>query len=197
MTILVTGGNRGLGKAIVDCFKDDVGVDSIGRHNGFDITKNVNEIAETSLGYDVFINNAFDGPPQSEWANFGQVHVLHAVYTEWKKANKQGIIINIGSIGERTIVAPEPDFETYRVAKAALKHASLQCSKAFKDNLVPFRTSLLTFDRLDTDLSRSRPSWTGNGINTLDVCNQIHLIMNLSKNSCIEEIITSVNFDFK
>lgn len=193
MTMLVTGGNKGLGKVICEVFN----ADSISRANGFDITKNVKEVADTSLGYDIFVNNAFDGPPQSEWANFAQFHVLNAVYTAWKTANKDGIIINIGSVGERTVVAPEPDFETYRVAKAALKHASLQCSKAFKDNVVPFRTSLLTLDRLDTELSRSRPSWTGNGVSCINVCDQIQLILNTNKNSCIEEIVTSVNFNSK
>lgn len=192
MKYLVTGGNRGLGKAIVDRFE----ADSISRSDGFDITKDVGDIAKLSLEYDVFINNAFDGPPQEEWANFGQFQVLHAVYTKWKWAEKKGTIINIGSTGERTIVAPEPNFETYRVAKAALKHASLQCSKAFKDNIVPFKTTLLTLDRLDTELSRSRASWTGNGINCEDVCKQIALIMLTDPNTCIDEIVTSVNFNF-
>lgn len=191
MKILVTGGNNGLGKEIVSYFS----ADSISRSNGYDITKNVNAIALMSLEYDVFVNNAFDGPPQEEWANFGQVNVLQEVYTMWKANNKSGIIINIGSVGERTIVAPEPSFETYRVAKAALKHASLQCSKAFKENLVPFKTTLLSLDRLDTYLTRSRGSWTGNGINCRDVCDQIGLIFNLSTNTCIDEIVTSVNFN--
>jgi NAD(P)-dependent dehydrogenase (short-subunit alcohol dehydrogenase family) len=144
----------------------------------------------------VFVNNAFDGPPQEEWANFGQVQVLHEVYTLWKANNKKGHIINIGSVGERTIVAPEPSFETYRVAKAALKHASLQSSRAFKDNLVHFKTTLLTLDRLDTELTRSRASWTGNGVDCASVCDQIAMILSLNSNSCIEEIVTSVNFNF-
>jgi NAD(P)-dependent dehydrogenase (short-subunit alcohol dehydrogenase family) len=192
MKILVTGGNKGLGQEIVNRFN----ATSISRSDGHDITKHSREIAEKSLDYDVFVNNAFDGPPQEEWANFGQVQVLHEVYTLWKANNKKGHIINIGSVGERTIVAPEPSFETYRVAKAALKHASLQSSRAFKDNLVHFKTTLLTLDRLDTELTRSRASWTGNGVDCASVCDQIAMILSLNSNSCIEEIVTSVNFNF-
>lgn len=192
MKMLVTGGNRGLGLTLVNHFS----ADSISRVDGLDITKDTKAIAEKSLDYDVFVNNAFDGPPQEEWANFGQVQVLHDVYTAWKTNNKKGYIINIGSVGERTIIAPEPSFETYRVAKAALKHASLQSSRAFKDNLVQFKTTLLTLDRLDTELTRSRASWTGNGVNCNNICDQLALILSLNSNSCIEEIVTSVNFNF-
>lgn len=192
MKMLVTGGNKGLGIVIATHFK----ADSISRENGYNITTDAKKIAEKSLEYDVFVNNAFDGPPQEEWANFGQFQVLHAVYTAWKEVGKNGLIINVGSVGERTIVAPEPSFESYRVAKATLKHASLQCSKAFKENVVPFKTTLLTLDRLDTELTRSRASWTGNGINCVDVCKQIELIINASANTCIEEIVTSVNFSY-
>jgi NAD(P)-dependent dehydrogenase (short-subunit alcohol dehydrogenase family) len=190
--MLVTGGNRGLGQEIVNRFN----ATSISRSSGYDITKHAREIAEKSLDYDVFVNNAFDGPPQEEWANFGQIQVLYEIYTLWKANNKKGHIINIGSIGQRTIVAPEPSFETYRIAKAALKHASLQSSRAFKDNLVQFKTTLLTLDRLDTELTRSRASWTGNGVDCASVCDQIALILSLNSNSCIEEIVTSVNFNF-
>jgi len=192
MKVLVTGGNKGLGKYIVDRFN----ATSISRSNGYNITKHAREIAEKSLHYDVFVNNAFDGPPQEEWADFGQVQVLHEVYTLWKANNKHGHIINVGSVGERTIIAPEPSFETYRVAKAALKHASLQSSRAFKDNLVQFKTTLLTLDRLDTELTRSRASWTGNGVDCASVCDQIAMILTLNSNSCIEEIVTSVNLNF-
>jgi NAD(P)-dependent dehydrogenase (short-subunit alcohol dehydrogenase family) len=119
MKMLITGGNRGLGKYLTDTFN----AHSISRSNGFDITKDHVAIAEMSLQYDVFVNNAFDGPPQEAWANFGQVNVLEAVYDAWSKNNKIGHIFNIGSIGEKQVVAREPGFETYRVAKAALSHA--------------------------------------------------------------------------
>ncbi len=75
MKMLVTGGNRGLGKHLVEEF----GGTSISRANGIDITRDVSAIATMSLDYDVFVNNAFDGPPQEAWANFAQSQVYFAV----------------------------------------------------------------------------------------------------------------------
>jgi NAD(P)-dependent dehydrogenase (short-subunit alcohol dehydrogenase family) len=193
MKVLITGGNRGLGLDLVQQF----GGDSISRTDGVDITKDAKLIAEKSLDYDIFINNAFDGPPQEEWANFGQVQVLLEVFAQWKAAGKQGWIFNIGSVGERNIVAPEPSFETYRIAKSALAHASRQCTAAFKTDLVKFKTTLITPDRLDTELSRSRASWTGNGVDCGDITNFIRYATTINKNTCVEEIILYVNFNSK
>jgi NAD(P)-dependent dehydrogenase (short-subunit alcohol dehydrogenase family) len=193
MKMLVTGGNRGLGLSIVKKFQ----ADSISRESGYDITKDVDKIAQLSLQYDVFVNNAFDGPPQEPWANFAQINLLHAVYFAWQTEKKNGHIINIGSTGERTIVPPNPAFETYRVAKAALSHASHQCTAAFKQSVVPFKTTLITLDRLDTELSRSRENWTGNGIDLDNVDSMIELSLSSKPNTCIEEIVAYVNFGFK
>lgn len=193
MKVLVTGGNRGLGKHLVEVFNGT----SISRADNLDITKDCDVIANLSLDYDVFVNNAFDGPPQEAWANFGQVRVLEAVYDSWSKNNKTGYIFNIGSVGEKHVVAREPSFETYRVAKAALTHASRQCTASFKANLVPFKTTLITLDRLDTELSRSRSNWTGNGIALNDVSNFIKYAATLNRNTCIEEITFYCNLEFK
>jgi MoaA/NifB/PqqE/SkfB family radical SAM enzyme len=192
-TFFITGGNRGLGQHLVQSFKGT----SISRAQGYDITKNVKEIAEISLDFDVFVNNAFDGPPQEEWANFAQVQVYMAVYDAWKTAGKTGYIFNIGSTGGKNIVAPEPRFETYRISKAALEHASKQGTQAFKQNIVPFKTTLITLDRLDTELSRSRTNWTGNGIGLTDVSNFIQYATAVSANTVVEEATFYVNFDYK
>ena len=145
----------------------------------------------------MFINNAFDGPPQESWANFAQAQIYFAVYDAWKAAGKTGHIFNIGSSGSKNIVAPEPRFETYRVSKAALEHASRQGTQAFKQNLVPFKTTLITLDRLDTELSRSRPNWTGNGINLTDISNFIQYATAVSQNTVVEEATFYVNLDHK
>lgn len=195
MNILVTGGNRGLGKHIVETFN----ADSCQRSNNYNITSDadIKLIVSRSLEYDVFVNNAFDGPPQESWANFAQINLYMAVYDAWKTANKQGHIFNIGSIGEKTIVAPEPRFETYRISKAALAHASKQGTQAFKQNHVPFRTTLISIDRLDTELSRSRPNWTGNGIDLSDITNFIRYATTVSANTVVEEATFYCNLDFK
>lgn len=192
-TFFITGGNRGLGLYLKDKFEGT----SISRAQGYDITKNVKEIAEISLDFDVFVNNAFDGPPQEDWANFAQAQIYMAVYDAWKAADKTGHIINIGSTGSKSIVAPEPRFETYRISKAALEHASKQGTQAFKQNIVPFKTTLITLDRLDTELSRSRPNWTGNGVNLDDIGNFIQYAIAVSNNTVIEEATFYVNFDYK
>lgn len=193
MKFMITGGSRGLGLDLVNHFQGD----SYCRATGHDITRDVAKLADISLAYDVFVNNAFDGPFQEPWANFAQTNLLYAVARAWQEQNKTGTIINIGSVGTETVVAPDPGFETYRVSKAALKAHSQQWTRAFKENRVRFRTSLLTLDRLDTELTRSRPSWTGNGLSTNSICDIVQLICNLPANTCMEEIITWVNLDHK
>jgi NADP-dependent 3-hydroxy acid dehydrogenase YdfG len=192
-TFLITGGSRGLGQHLTEKFSGT----SISRADGYDITKDLKSIAEMSLKYDVFINNAFDGPPQEDWANFAQAQVYMAVYDAWKSSGKTGHIFNIGSSGSKNIVAPEPRFETYRVSKAALEHASRQGTQAFKQNLVPFKTTLITLDRLATELSRSRPTWTGNGIDLTDISNFIQYATSVNQNTVVEEATFYVNFDHK
>lgn len=194
-TFLITGGNRGLGLYLAKTF--DAHIQH--RGNGYDITntEDIARIAAESLQYDVFVNNAFDGPPQEPWANFAQVQVYMAVYDAWKTAGKTGHIFNIGSVGSKTIVAPEPRFETYRISKAALEHASKQGTQAFKQNAVLFKTTLITPDRLDTDLSRSRPNWTGNGVALQDITDFIKYAVTVSPNTVIEEATFYVNFDHK
>jgi len=189
----ITGNNRGLGLELSKYFN----ADGSSRASGKDITKDIDNIVEDSIHYDVFINNAFDGPPDSDWANYAQVNLLQAVYKRWKELNKSGWIFNIGSNGEQTIVAPDPDWETYRVAKAALAHASRQCTQAFKQGLVPFKTTLITPDRLDTELSRSRNNWTGNGIDCKDICKFIDYCVSTNSNTVIADITLLVNFTHK
>jgi NAD(P)-dependent dehydrogenase (short-subunit alcohol dehydrogenase family) len=192
MKMLVTGGNRGLGQGLVNYFQ----ADSTSRNSGLDITRDVDAIVQKSLDYDVFVNNAFDGPPQESWANFAQTNLYMAVYDAWKAANKSGWIFNIGSVGEQHIVSPEPRFETYRISKAALSHASRQGTQAFKNNQVPFKTTLITPDRLDTELSRSRDSWTGNGIDCQDIMKFIKYSTEIAPNTCVEQIVLYVNFQY-
>ena len=189
----VTGNNRGLGLALSEHFA----ADGSSRASGLDITKDIDKIVEDSVHFDVFVNNAFDGPPDSEWANYAQTNLLMAVYKRWKELGKTGWIFNIGSIGEKSIVAPNPEFETYRVSKAALSHASKQCTQAFKQGLVSFRTTLITPDRLDTPLTRSRDNWTGNAVNCNDIITFIEWCINNQANTVVEEVTLYVNLEYK
>ena len=192
---LITGGNRGLGLELATHFR----AESVSRTaSGTDITNNehLDQLALKSLDYDVFINNAFDGPPHEPWANFAQVNLLHKVFFLWKEHNKKGLIVNIGSNGSKSVENLELSFNTYKTSKAALEHASKQCSKSFKDGAVPFRTTLLTLDRLDTPLTRSRDNWTGNGVSCNDVAKAIEYVLSTSNNTVVDEIMLSVNLKF-
>lgn len=185
MKILVTGGNRGLGKHIVD----KLGADSISRTNGYDISTESDKIVSLSLGYDVFINNAFDG-------DFSQSKLYYKMFDEWKAHKKTGYIINIGSTGNKSI-SPLSKNEFYCVTKAALEHASKQGTLCFRKNHVAFKTTLINFDRLDSELSRSRPTWTGNGVSMDDITDMIQLLLNGKHNTCVEELTFACNFFIK
>ena len=181
----ITGNNRGLGLRLSNHFQ----ASGCSRSTGLDITKeqDIQDIAVESLHYDVFINNAFDGPPDEPWGNFGQVNLLLAVFNKWKFHNKVGWIFNIGSAGAHG---------TYTIPKAALHKASKECSKAFINNEVKFKTTLITPSRLDTQLSRSRDTWTGNGINCVDVARFIEYAIKIQNNSIIEDINIDVNLEY-
>jgi hypothetical protein len=86
---------------------------------------------------------------------------------------------------------------SYRISKAALEHASKQGTQAFKQNIVPFKTTLVTLDRLDTELSRGRANWTGNGVNLTDISDFIQYATTVSANTVLEEATFYVNLDFK
>jgi hypothetical protein len=205
MKILITGGSKGLGKYLTEQF----GADSIGRTEGYDITKPEDQqrIAQKSLEYDVFINNAFDGPPSEEWANFGQVGVYFAVYEAWQFAKKGGQIFNIGSVGSKIIVPPEPRHRTYCVAKSALDMASKQGTQAFKRNVCKFKTTLVVCDKLDTEEHPHwKPGWPeafwppldkwdGHGINLKNIYNFMQYCLSLDENTCVEETVFYCNID--
>jgi NAD(P)-dependent dehydrogenase (short-subunit alcohol dehydrogenase family) len=193
MKTLITGGNRGLGRTLVE----RLNAESISRESGFDITRNVDEIVAKSLNYDVFINNAFDGPPQESHANFGQTILLLKIFDAWKQENKKGFIFNIGSIASDDVVSPDPMWETYRVSKKSLESASLQCSRAFRKNQVKFKTTLIKPDRLDTDLSRSRSNWTGNGVDCGDILRFINYCLAVQGNTQVDQVTIGLNYEYK
>ena len=186
MKYLITGGNQGLGKYLVDRYNGN----SLSRSNGLNISIECNSIAIISLDYDVFVNNAYDGA-------FGQTQVLNAVASLWKRHDQAGTIINIGGVGSEDMSPPFPGWETYNASKRSLKQLSLQWTQAYRLNQVKFRTSLLTVDRLDTPFGRTTPEWTGNGVNLENVAEMIDLCVSVKPNTCIGEIKCWVNLDYQ
>lgn len=202
--MLITGTRRGLGKALKLHFNAD-GVDRV---DGFDLSNidSLKAVAKKSLEYDVFINNAFEGPAAAEYSNFGQTKLLYEVFYAWEAANKTGHIFNIGSIGEKIIKPPIPMAETVWCAKAALAHASKQCTVAFKENKVPFKTTLLTMAKLDVPHMRGDPdaepgwqstTWTGNGIDVQNIANAINFSLGCTGNTVVEEITLLLNLYYQ
>lgn len=190
---MITGGNAGLGLVLCQKFQ---GV-SYSRSNGFDISRDADALARISLDYDVFINNAYDGVLGEPWHEFGQTKLLHSVATTWRDQGKAGHIINIGGVGGEDTAPPFPGWESYNANKKALKHLSQQWTQAFRANQVPFRTSLLTIDRLDTPRGRQTPTWTGNGHDLDDIAAMIAMCVYIQPNTCIGEIQAWVNLDHK
>ena len=192
-TFLVTGGNQGLGLELVKHFD----ATSISRSTGHDILIQRDSVAQLSLEYDVFVNNAYDGIFGKSLTEYGQVQLLTVVAMLWQQQGKSGHIVNIGGVGSEDLSAPFPGWETYNANKAALKHASLQWTQAFRNSVVAFRTSLITVDRLDTPAGRDRQSWTGNAVDCADVVDMIDLCLNTQPNTCVGEIVSWVNLDYK
>lgn len=180
---MITGGDRGLGLHLAQRYR----ADTFSRSSGFDITHDADDLATISLGYDLVINNAYDG--------FGQTLLLAAMADRWAAAGKTGTIINIGGVGSEDQGPPVPGWQSYNCHKRSLKHLSLQWTAAFRDNRVRFRTSLLTLDRLDTPLGRTTPEWTGAGVDLEDVYEMIELCRSVRDCSCIGEIKIWINLD--
>ena len=191
--VLVTGGNQGLGLILAQHF----GADSVSRSSGHDILADRETIAQLSVNYDVFINNAYDGVPGESWHGFGQTRLLHEIALLWQQNNKTGHIINIGGVGSEDTGAPFAGWESYNANKRALKQMSLQWTQAFRNSQVKFRTSLLTIDRLDTPKGRATPQWTGNGMDLDDVVHMIQLCLDTQGNTCVGEIKAWVALDHK
>lgn len=192
-SVLITGGNQGLGQ----CLTAHYHATSVSRQTGHDIIINRDEIANLSLRFDVFINNAYDGVPDQSFTDYGQVQLLQAVAQTWQQHQHRGHIINIGGVGGVLPNPPLPGWEGYGANKAALRFHSREWSQAFRLNQVPFRTSLISLDRLATPAGSLRPSWTGNGHDLSDVAHMIDLCLTSQGNTCVEEITAWVNLDHK
>jgi len=135
-TFLITGGNRGLGLHLTEVF----GGTSISRAQGYDITKHAKEIAEISLDFDVFVNNA-----QSAWH---QTELLVHMANRWRDQPGR-IIINIGS----TVASyskshgDDKEFSQYRNQKRTLQDAFQQLVQQCQCRLI-----LINPGPTDTDL---------------------------------------------
>ena len=110
MKCIVTGHTSGLGQAFFKHYQTVGGWEVIGmsRSNGYDITKNLDQIADAAEGCDLFINNAY--------ADGHQLQLLNALKRRVHK------IVVCGSIG-RFDPYPELIDSEYTVIKTQLADA--------------------------------------------------------------------------
>lgn len=134
MKVYVTGGSKGLGKALVESLQDEMGrVTDLSRTTGYDLSKDLEAFVKDD--FDVYINNAQYG--------FQQTELLYRLFEENKYRDCH--IINIGSVsgdGDRKEV------NKYAVEKAALEKATVQLQLVKSECHV----SLVKLGRMETEM---------------------------------------------
>ena len=111
MKILITGGHDwGLAEAIGKYLQKHK-VSFVSRIKDFDLTTEIgrSKLSIESLNCDIFINC-------SKLDNFNQVLALKRVWDKWKKHNKKGHIINIGSTVDTGLKGGSRLYTTEKVA---------------------------------------------------------------------------------
>lgn len=87
MKIAITGHTGGLGQALFETLSTQHDVVGFSRSNGYDISKNANDIVEKIKDYDILINNAYHVT--------GQLGLLRKMYEVWSGQYK--LIVTVGS----------------------------------------------------------------------------------------------------
>ena len=180
MKILVIGGGSGIGREVIDYFAPDSF--NASRSNGFNITipEDRIEIAEKSLSMDAVLNHAYTG-------DMSQYYMLKALYDVWSKANHKGYLFHTGTYStysmQWNINSPYPDI------KGASDELARKISKRCENNKVPFRCTNIRPGMLDTEKSRQKPHWKGNGIRALEFCKLIEFLYNLPEDVCVPHIV--------
>lgn len=90
MKIGITGHSKGIGKSLLEKFENNGHtVKGFSRSNGYDITDSSiqDSIISEIIDYDIFFNNAYAGPAQTE--------ILKKLIPQWTNTNK--LIVNLNS----------------------------------------------------------------------------------------------------
>lgn len=175
-SVLITGGNRGVGREIFDYFAPNSL--SLSRSNGFDIKEMQEEILLRSLEFDIFINYAHNG----EFS--GQVELLYALFNYWKNKGKNGYIFNVGSYSSFNI---SKEFKRFSVLKYSLDVANRQCCKEIENNSYGFRMTNLRLGKLIQNEGET-------GVSSKDIISTIEFLWKTSPDVSYPEIVlTSCN----
>ncbi|MFS4459354.1 hypothetical protein [Bdellovibrio sp. HCB2-146] len=181
-SLLVTGGNRGVGREICEHFGERAF--SVSRTNGFDIgtSEGRRAIIEKSLNFDIFVNHAHNGHFE------GQTRLLYEVFEAWQHHDKKGYIFNTGSFATYHDLK---DYRRYSVVKKALQIANQQCCKKIENGGIGFRMTLLTPGMLDTEEARQKPNWPGAGLTGKSLAKLIEHLYATPSEVLVHEMVLS------
>lgn len=179
MKIIVIGGSKGIGKAVVDYYSPNSF--SVSRLNGYNI-KNIEDrkqIALLSLEYDAVLNHAYCGDES-------QSLMLEELILEWDKNKKSGYIFNTGTVNT---YYDKSDWNMYPVHKKVQDDLVKRAAKKCQWNGFRFRITNIRPGMLDTEKSREKPHWGGSGVTNETYCNIIDYLYNLPNEVIIPEIV--------
>lgn len=179
MKILVIGGSKGIGKAVVDYYSPNSF--SVSRSNGYTIKDDSvrKDIAEMSLEYDAVLNHAYCG-------DLSQTLMLNDLISAWDEKKKCGYIFNTGTI---STYYDKSDWNMYPVFKNTQDDIIKRAAKKCQWNGFSFRITNIRPGMLDTDNSRQKPNWAGSGTTGDTYCSIINYLYNLPNEVIIPEII--------
>lgn len=179
LRVLVTAGSEGIGKEIVDYFAPHG--QSLSRRNGFDIREAEarEHIARLSLDCDIFVNHAFAGDES-------QTELLRIVFTLWRETRKSGYIFSTGTYGTYCSTGIDPK---YIELKNKLDQVHFDFSRQIENGDLPFRLTLLRPGMLDTERSRKKPHWHGNGVRGKDYAQLIEYLYRMPGDVQISNLV--------
>jgi len=202
-TMLITGGTRGIGKAVCYHFKNDYKVVTVARSKA-DINSDLSDIEQckkltTTITPDVFINNAGIISNDTKTMFDLNAHAACFLMNEYyNKMEEGGHIINISS--DMSESSGYPDMyerkKWYALSKNNLNHMAEMLNNTHKRNI---KITTLFLERVNTDMSTfemTKAEWDKSNkdvysktpILPIEISEQIEFILNIPPHYNITEM---------